>query len=223
MAEAVHPLRIAHRSYRDAGKGNTIADIRRAIGLGADAIELDVRRRRDGCLVLHHDDANRPDAPTLEEALVVARESDVLLDLDLKVDGLGIDVAEIVSRLSIARRVVCTGTQWDDVARVRSGAPGSRAGVTVPRKGSGLLVQASVRATERARLLRRLDSIARAFSPDIVALNHHLASRRVVERVHALGAHVWVWTVDDPRDLDRVISLGVDGICSDRPVSHGLA
>ncbi|GAA4210171.1 glycerophosphodiester phosphodiesterase [Actinocatenispora rupis] len=38
-----------------------------------------------------------------------------------------------------------------------------------------------------------------------------------VERVHDTGRKVYVWTVNDPADLDLVTSLRVDGIITDRP------
>jgi glycerophosphoryl diester phosphodiesterase len=38
-----------------------------------------------------------------------------------------------------------------------------------------------------------------------------------VERVHAAGGEVHVWTVDDPRDVDFVTGLGVDVVITNRP------
>ena len=43
------------------------------------------------------------------------------------------------------------------------------------------------------------------------------ASASAIRQAHALGLRVGVWTVDRPRDLQRLISLGVDAICTDRP------
>jgi glycerophosphoryl diester phosphodiesterase len=49
------PLNIAHRGASDEAPENTLAAIRRAIGHGADMVEVDVQRTRDGALVLMHD------------------------------------------------------------------------------------------------------------------------------------------------------------------------
>jgi glycerophosphoryl diester phosphodiesterase len=44
-----------------------------------------------------------------------------------------------------------------------------------------------------------------------------VVSPAFVRRVHAEGARVQVWVVDDAGDIKRLLSWGVDGIISDRP------
>jgi len=39
----------------------------------------------------------------------------------------------------------------------------------------------------------------------------------IVKRMHDCGNKVYVWTVNDPKDIDLMIKAGVDGIISDRP------
>ena len=46
---------IAHRGASRAAPENTVDAFALAVAMGADGIELDVRRTRDGCLVVHHD------------------------------------------------------------------------------------------------------------------------------------------------------------------------
>jgi glycerophosphoryl diester phosphodiesterase len=43
------------------------------------------------------------------------------------------------------------------------------------------------------------------------------AHPELTERLHARGNQVYVWTVNEPADLDLVIDLGVEGIITDRP------
>ncbi|WP_255371684.1 glycerophosphodiester phosphodiesterase family protein [Cellulosimicrobium sp. CUA-896] len=39
----------------------------------------------------------------------------------------------------------------------------------------------------------------------------------LVERLHAAGLQVMVWTLDEPEHWDAAVRLGVDGIITDRP------
>ena len=68
-APAVTHTRIAHRGFAAVAEENSLAAIRGALALGCDMIEVDVRRRADGALVLHHDSGDAPRAPLFSEAL----------------------------------------------------------------------------------------------------------------------------------------------------------
>ena len=51
----------------------------------------------------------------------------------------------------------------------------------------------------------------------VLVLKHELVSPRAVRRAHARGASVVAWTVDDPRDLSRVVAAGVDAVVTNDP------
>lgn len=54
------PLQVAHRGGAGLWPENTMAAFERAIGAGADGIELDVHLTRDRKLVVHHDESLKP-------------------------------------------------------------------------------------------------------------------------------------------------------------------
>ena len=41
--------------------------------------------------------------------------------------------------------------------------------------------------------------------------------RRLIDSVHAAGAQLHVWTVNEEGDMRRMLDAGVDGIVTDRP------
>jgi glycerophosphoryl diester phosphodiesterase len=53
---------------------------------------------------------------------------------------------------------------------------------------------------------------ARVWSPHALDL-----SPALVEEAHALGLSVIPWTVNDPKDMERAIALGIDGLITDYP------
>src|SRR5689334_10492901 len=48
-------LAVAHRGASDVAPENTLPAVRRAVAAGADLVEVDLRRARDGALVVLHD------------------------------------------------------------------------------------------------------------------------------------------------------------------------
>ncbi len=225
-AFSAYLLRIAHRGYAAQGGENSLATIAAALALGCDMVEVDVRRRRDGVLVLHHDDGNRPGAPLLVDALrLIAETSSAGANLDVKQSETGPAIVAAVRAAGMLGRTACTGGGWEGLARIRDEEPGIRIGLTIPRRGSSLprIVRKFGIPVARLQMATAIPGLMEQYRTDLVTVFHRLVDRRVVAAVHDRGGEIWTWTVDNPRDVARLTELGVDGICSDRPASHGLA
>ena len=52
---------------------------------------------------------------------------------------------------------------------------------------------------------------------DVLAVNAMFIDRAFVQRAHASGKDVCVWTVNDAVTMSRMISIGADGIITDKP------
>jgi glycerophosphoryl diester phosphodiesterase len=111
-------LRIAHRGYAALGPANRLDTIGRALRLGCDIVEVDVRRRADGVLVLDHDRADAPDAPPLRDALALIAASAAGANLDLKEATVTRQVAREVRESGMLDRTTCTGEVWRELRRM---------------------------------------------------------------------------------------------------------
>lgn len=219
------PLRVAHRGYRTVARENSLEQIGHAVQLGADYVELDVRRRpADGVLVLDHDRGDHPKAPLLEEALGLLAASGAGADLDLKQGGLRDDLLRTLADCAMLERTVCTGGDWAQLRDIKRAEPRVRVGITVPRTSVNVprLIERYGLLLQRRAWTRRLAGLLKQYDADLVAANHRLVDAAFVRAAHAVDAEVWCWTVDHPRDLARLATLGVDAVCSDRPESHGF-
>ena len=75
----------------------------------------------------------------------------------------------------------------------------------------------TVQLYERMPVLRRdgsLSAAADVAGPWVEILRAHPG---YVRRVHGRGHPVYVWTVDEPADIDLVLGLGVDAVITNRP------
>jgi glycerophosphoryl diester phosphodiesterase len=218
------PLVMAHRGASRYHEENTWTAIDAALEMGADGIEIDVRRTGDGVPVLAHDPhlarthgeriiiADQTAAalplPRLETILRQLAEKwpKVLLDLELKShkEPLGTlqpdKLGQIIDDAGWKGPTIITSF---DTRTVRSYA---REGWT-----TGLLEgERHLRAPTAASLLAQYEA-------DILALRDPGHYRSVREAVHDAGAALWVWTLNRSARIKVARRFQVDAILTDVP------
>lgn len=230
------PWVVAHRGYSAAAPENTMAAVDAARLLGVDFIEVDLHVTADGIPVVIHD-------PTLQRTTdvtgTVAHMSyerisladagygtglgfagqrvprlDVMLDniaqhggqmlLELKGEwspGAVAKVGQMIAEVGLADRVILQSFSVKSLEVCRDIAP------HVPR---GLL-----------RLVPREEDMGIAQRLEVVAVNPSLRGfhlrRDFVEEVLGRDLAVFVYTSDDPKDWEKMLSAEVTGIITNQP------
>jgi glycerophosphoryl diester phosphodiesterase len=221
-------IRIGHRGAAAVAPENTLRGLAAAVEAGVDIVELDVLAA-EGKLVLGHSLREVPDEPaTFDEALAALSEAGVGVHVDVKVRGAEEAIAAAIHRSGLADRAYVAAL-WP--ATLRSFAelapelpralsyPEDRAGLA-GRRGLGALTVAGAAAL-RVVLPRRIVGMLESARATLASLHHAVVSPAVVNRCHAAGFPVLVWTVDEPGLIRRLDALGVDAIVSNDPKMLG--
>jgi glycerophosphoryl diester phosphodiesterase len=160
------------------------------------SIEFDVRRARDGRLLVIHNRVRRPgpEIPLLTDVLDAFPEAE--FHLEVKEPGIVREAKRLLIERGLEDRVIVSSFAWRELPLV---APEIRFALT-----SGLPTRRMVRAA--------VESGAWAIHPD-----HRRTTRRLVEAAHDAGLRVNAWTVNTPRAYARLQRIGVDAVFSDNP------
>jgi glycerophosphoryl diester phosphodiesterase len=219
----------AHRGAAAIEPENTLRGFRYALGLGVQRIELDVHLSRDNQLVVMHDarvdrttdgsgaiaemtveqlkqlDAGKGErVPLLQEVIELFQEhwqqgNEARLQIELKGPNTAAPTVEAIRQNNIADMVVLSS--FDEMQ------------LTAAMQ----LLPETTYVFLTAKLEPDPLEIALRIGAKGVHLNHKLATREWVERVHAAGLHARVWNIDDAPRMKWAIDLGVDGIGSNDP------
>jgi glycerophosphoryl diester phosphodiesterase len=229
-------VRIAHRGASGSFPENTRLAVEKALEAHADMIELDCQLSGDGHVVIFHDERlvritgtggavnrmsleqlKRLDAGawrktaftgerilTLEEVVaIVDGQADLCLDIKQypgSPPGIELKLLFIVSHYDYLDRTIFSSFDYACIRRVRELAPEVRVGVIYGAdiEENPLVVAGEVQASS-------------------LHVQKELATREFLHRTWDLGLDVFVWTVNEVREMENFASLGVQGIMTDFP------
>lgn len=223
-------LIIAHRGAPRYAKENTIESFEKAMVLGADMIEFDVRRTKDNVLIAFHDEFIQSqsikdltyerisrvaknqgfDIPTVEEVLNWSRGK-IRLDIELKEEGYEKEIVELLSGYFEEDQFLITSFNDASLRVIKERYPDIKTGLIL---GRGIPPH---------HLLTRLQEFfpmkkrKKAKSDFLVA---HLKLLRIgfLERARRRHLPVFVWTVNDEEMIWRLFrDRRVYGIITDQP------
>jgi glycerophosphoryl diester phosphodiesterase len=215
--ESMEKLIIAHRGASSMARENTLEAFQKAIDLRADMIEFDVRRTKDQRYVIYHEPriAEKPlnemalrevreiartmgfHVPELEEVLHLARGR-ISLDIELKEEGYEREVIDRISDVLPEAGYIVSSFHAGSLSRVKQYHSGVR---------TGFIFQ---HAVALATCILEGDT-------DWLFPVHSVASSELLERMKRTGKKIAVWTVNDTKQMKRLLDDDrVEGIITDR-------
>jgi glycerophosphoryl diester phosphodiesterase len=228
--------RIAHRGASGNYPENTRIAFEKAIEAGVDMIEFDCQLTSDGHVVVFHDEDLKRTAGvhgqlrnftlqelkrlevgswrkaayrgerilTLEEALgIMADRVDLCIDIKHFPDsreGIELKLLFILSHYDYLDRTILSSFDYRCLERVRELAPESRIGLIFGRE------------TEEEPFVA-----ARRLEASSIHVEKETATRVFFNQAWAQGLDVHVWTINEPREMEKLAAAGVQGLMSDYP------
>ena len=215
-------LRIGHRGARAYEPENTLRSFRKALEIGVDAIEFDVRKTRDDHIVVIHDaDVKRTTngkglvadlkleeikklstkkgekIPTLEEALEFI-DGKVKILIELKEQGYEENVLSTVHSKKLEKNVIISSFLEPALKKTRELNKTIETGLIYAKHPNPIKAALELKANYLISLYR--------FT--------HTAN---VEKAHENGLKVIVWTINTLEEAAEYVKKGVDGIATDKP------
>jgi glycerophosphoryl diester phosphodiesterase len=206
---------VAHRAGAPFGD-DPIGNVERALAARADALEIDVRRTRDGVLVVSHDPAVHglelartpyselvralpgADVPLQLPAVLERIRDRAIVNLDLKEPGYEDEILAAALAHSPPGRLIAASFLDSVVARVKALAPDIRTGLLVGRRDEHAPIRGLV---ADLRPFRRLETCG----ADFLGPSALFAELGLAHAAAARGVPFMVWTLNRPFWLRRWI------------------
>ena len=224
----------AHRGCSKDAPENTLYAFEKAMESNADYIELDVQLTKDEQLVVFHDEKldrvthgkgklsdftyeelqeynvftkhaseeEFPDAkiPLLTDVFELVGD-EKLFNVEIKDHGntnLTVEkTVEAIKEYNLEDSCYVTSFSYAAVKKVKQLDPNIKTGLI-----------ANVATTTAFTQLKYIDALS---------MNHLLVNATVVNNAHQNGKRIFVWTVDNKADMEKMMSLGVDNVITNSP------
>lgn len=215
-------LVIAHRGASAYEPENTFAAFNKAIAMGADALELDIRRSKDRIPVVIHDEDLKRIAgidrkvsdlvlgeikevkvfgkeriPTLDEVLSEFGNK-IPLFIEVKDEGIEDKIVESINAYKVYDNVLIISFNYNVLSKIKE---------LLSKIDIGLLTYRYPLPLNEATMLKAFAILPR----------YNLVNPRVVKEAHAKNLKIYTWTINDVSIALKVISYGVDGFATDDP------
>ncbi len=224
-------LIVAHRGASRAAPENTLAAMKKAMELGADYAEIDACQTKDGAIVLMHDEElertteqkgliweytlvelkefeagswfseefRGEPIPTLREVIRLVRGT-MKLNIEIKVfdhePGISQKVVDIIRAENFEDECMVTSFNREVIEEVKNVAPELTTGLIFDEDYQGSVFDGNW---------------------DVLSCDRQILDEELIRKAKDNGKKLFVWTVNDPAEMKKLIGLGIDGLITDVP------
>ena len=223
-------LVVGHRGAMGHVLENTIESVQKAIELNVDGIEIDVFKSKTGELVVYHDPflsrLSNSNAfieqisldsikkveliggyfiPTLKEIVDIIPEK-IFLNIELK----GQDTAFETNKIIInylntynfpVSKFIISSFRWDELKKIRSFNKDIQIAI---------LVDSLYKIDDAIKLAKQINAVA-------LTPNKEFITKEIVNKIQSKNIKVYPYTINTPRNIRKMRSMGVDAIITDYP------
>jgi len=223
-------LVVGHRGAMGHVLENTIESVQKAIELNVDGIEIDVFKSKTGELVVYHDPflsrLSNSNAfieqisldsikkieliggyfiPTLKEIVDIIPEK-IFLNIELKGQDTAFETNKIIinylnSYNFPVSKFIISSFKWDELKKIRS------FNKDIP---IAILVDSLYKIDDAIKLAKQINAVA--LNP-----NKNFITKEIVNNIQSNNIKVYPYTINTPRNIRRIRSMGVDAIITDYP------
>ena len=223
-------LVVGHRGAMGHVLENTIESVQKAIELNVDGIEIDVFKSKTGELVVYHDPfltrLSNSNAfieqisldsikkveliggyfiPTLTEIVDIIPEK-IFLNIELKGQDTSFETNKIITNylktynFPISKFII-SSFRWDELKKIRS------INKDIP---IAILVDSLYKIDDAIKLAKQINAVA--LNP-----NKEFITKEIVNKIQSKNIKVYPYTINTPRNIRKMRSMGVDAIITDYP------
>ena len=209
---------------------NTIESVQKAIELNVDGIEIDVFKSKTGELVVYHDPflsrLSNSNAfieqisldsikkieliggyfiPTLKEIVDIIPEK-IFLNIELKGQDTSFETNKIITNYLKTynfptSKFIISSFRWDELKKIRS------INKDIP---IAILVDSLHKINDAIKLAKQINAFA--LNP-----NKEFITKEIVNKIQSKNIKVYPYTINTPRNIRKMRSMGVDAIITDYP------
>ena len=209
---------------------NTIESVQKAIELNVDGIEIDVFKSKTGELVVYHDPflsrLSNSNAfieqisldsikkieliggyfiPTLKEIVDIIPEK-IFLNIELKGQDTSFETNKIIINYLNTynfpvSKFIISSFRWDELKKIRS------FNKDIP---IAILVDSLYKIDDAIKLAKQINAVA--LNP-----NKEFITKEIVNKIQSKNIKVYPYTINTPRNIRKMRSMGVDAIITDYP------